>query len=155
MRLSDLTRKHVVAVDFDGTVVKHRYPHIGPPVPFALTAMKLLVEADVGLVLWTMRHDRHLTAAVDYFRYAGVPLYGVQTNPSQSSWTGSPKAYADVYIDDSAAGCPLTHEDPRPYVDWPEMMKDYRIERMINGTRDVDIQSKYTCLINYTNEEQE
>ncbi len=26
----------IIAVDFDGTIVKHKYPEIGEPIPFAI-----------------------------------------------------------------------------------------------------------------------
>jgi hypothetical protein len=51
----------------------------------------------------------------------GIPLMGVNENPSQKSWTSSPKAYAQLYIDDAALGTPLVYPESsseRPYVDW-------------------------------------
>lgn len=62
-----------------------------------------------------------MTEAVGWFERNGIELYGVQTNPEQSSWTSSPKAYANVYIDDAALGCPLKVDvglSDRPFVDW-------------------------------------
>jgi len=48
-----------------------------------------------------------------------VPLVGINGNPEQGSWTISPKAYAHIYIDDAALGCPLIKPyQSRPYVDW-------------------------------------
>jgi hypothetical protein len=54
-----------------------------------------------------------------------IPLYGIQSNPTQKQWTDSPKAYAHLYIDDSALGIPLKYEsgESRPYVDWEEVEK--------------------------------
>ena len=62
-----------------------------------------------------------LTEAVNWFKENGIPLYGIQTNPSQSKWTSSPKSYAPLMIDDSALGCPLKRDpqlSDRPFVDW-------------------------------------
>ena len=60
-----------------------------------------------------------LTDAVNWFRYHDIPLYGIQTNPTQKLWTTSPKAYGELYIDDAALGCPLINEEGHiPYVDW-------------------------------------
>ena len=57
--------------------------------------------------------------AVAYCWSEGVSFDFVNENPQD--WTTSPKAYAKVYIDDAALGCPLK-ENPRaggkPYVDW-------------------------------------
>ncbi len=116
----------IVAVDFDGTIVEHEFPGIGNPVPGAFAWLKTLQDAGAKLVLWTMRSDgqKHgdtLTQAVRFCEANGVTFWGVNSNPQQASWTTSPKAYAHVYIDDAAAGCPL-RESPRmggrPYVDW-------------------------------------
>ncbi len=37
-------RKHTVAVDFDGTIVEHRFPNIGPLKPGAVEAIKKLYQ---------------------------------------------------------------------------------------------------------------
>lgn len=50
-----------------------------------------------------------------------IPLWGINANPEQAGWTGSPKAFAHLYIDDMAFGCPLmdlSFRGARPVVDW-------------------------------------
>ena len=32
----------VIAVDFDGTIVEHKYPQIGKEIPFAIATLKKL-----------------------------------------------------------------------------------------------------------------
>jgi hypothetical protein len=62
----------------------------------------------------------YLTEAVDYCRKFGIEFWGINENPQQRDWTGSPKQYAHVYIDDTAFGCPLRdalHTDLK-VVDW-------------------------------------
>ena len=116
----------ILAVDFDGTCVDHRYPRVGPDVPHAVASLRSLVDDGYRIVLWTMRSDGRsdgmnpLTDAVAWFERHGVPLFGVNGNPEQRTWTASPKAYANAYVDDAAVGCPLI-EVPgfrRPCVDW-------------------------------------
>ncbi len=114
-----------VAVDFDGTCVKHEFPNIGEDVPGAVDTLKKILELDgAHLILWTMRSDQkgmgdYLSDAVNWFAERSIPLFGVNLNPSQGGWTASPKAYAHIYIDDAAAGCPLLLPDTgKPYVDW-------------------------------------
>lgn len=114
-----------ICVDFDGTVVDHRYPDMGQPVPGALNWLKRLQRHGAKLILFTMRSNSPeggglLLKAVQFFEENGIRLYGVNRNPDQDSWTSSPKAYGDVYVDDSAFGCPLTHPKgfARPCVDW-------------------------------------
>ena len=115
------------AVDFDGTVVQQRYPKVGPPVPRALESLREIVEAGHRIVLFTMRGGSYLHDAVDYMRDCGIPLYGINHNPDQATWTTSPKAYANLYIDDSAVGCPLVYTPGvPPYVDWTEVMRQIR-----------------------------
>ena len=111
--------KTIFAVDFDGTIVKHAFPDIGQPVPRALEWLRRFHDAGALLILWTMRSGDYLQAAVKYCYDNNVQLFGINHNPDQMSWTRSPKAYAHLYIDDAAEGCPLiTEPNSRPYVDW-------------------------------------
>jgi hypothetical protein len=123
----------IIAIDFDGTCVTHEYPEIGYEIG-AVPVLKKLVAHGHKLILWTMRSDfgsvpligtekeieaNFLTEAVNWFKKHEIPLFGIQRNPEQDSWTTSPKAYAQLYIDDAALGCPLvTIYGQRPYVDW-------------------------------------
>ena len=123
-----------ICIDFDGTIVDHRFPEIGLPVPGALDWMSKFQAAGARLILFTMRSDGGrngdvLTAAVNYLKENGIQLYGINKNPTQVHWTSSPKAYGQLYIDDAAFGCPLKEMDgfERPCVDWdivgPGVMK--------------------------------
>jgi hypothetical protein len=136
----------IIAIDFDGTCVTHEYPNVGKDIN-AVPVLKELVEKGHQLVLFTMRSDNlqeektplnsetgnYLTDAVNWFNDNGIPLYGVQTNPTQHTWTSSPKAYAQLYIDDAALGCPLKYDPEfadRPFVDWSkvrEMLVHYGV----------------------------
>ena len=109
----------VVAVDFDGTCVTHEYPHTGIDVG-AVPVLRELVDNGCKLILYTMRSGSLLQRAEEWFRNNDIPLYAVNVNPEQKEWTSSPKVYADIYIDDSALGCPLKFRDGvrRPFVDW-------------------------------------
>jgi len=105
----------IIALDFDGTVVTHRYPSIGDPVPGAIEKLQKFQERGASIVLNTMRSGATLVQAVSYLQLNGIELYGVNEHPTQHSWTKSPKVFAHIYIDDSAYGCPTTKEG---YVDW-------------------------------------
>lgn len=109
-----------ICVDFDGTVVDHRYPDIGEPAPEAIASLKAFVAAGAKIILFTMRSGEELEQAVAYLLGQGVTLFGVNRNPTQDRWTQSPKAYGQLYIDDAAFGCPLVHPAgfARPCVDW-------------------------------------
>ena len=79
-----------ICVDFDGTIVDHRFPEIGKPVPDAIKWLKRIHNAGGKLILYTMRSDGKmmgplLTDAVNYLRSEGVELFGVNKNPTQES----------------------------------------------------------------------
>jgi len=119
----------IIAIDFDGTLAEHKFPDIGNEVPGAFAVLKDLQAAGHKLILWTMRNDREskegpvLTQAVEWCRERDIEFWGVNTNPDQHSWTQSPKAYAQIYIDDAALGCPLRESFgvDRPMVDWAKV----------------------------------
>ena len=114
----------IIAVDFDGTVVTHEYPQVGKEVPFAVDVLKRLNEAGVKIIVWTMRCGDYLDIdAVNWFQERNIEIWSYNLNPSQKSWTDSPKCYAEAYIDDAAVGCPLIYpaDGGRPYVDWKEV----------------------------------
>ncbi len=115
-------RNHLeICVDFDGTPVTHEYPKVGRDVG-AVPVLKRLVDAGHKLILFTMRSGKELKDAENWFKEKGIPLYGVNVNPTQKSWTSSPKAYGQLYIDDAALGIPLIINGvDRPYVDWPKV----------------------------------
>ena len=129
----------IIGLDFDGTCVTHDFPKIGRDIG-AVPVLKEIIANGHKLVLNTMRSDidnptsddyeilpqggKYLTEAVDWFERNGIPLLGVNVNPTQSSWTKSPKVYAHLYIDDAALGCPLvSNGHKRPFVDWVAVRK--------------------------------
>lgn len=123
----------VIAIDFDGTCVTHAYPDIGLDIG-AVPILKELVECHHDLILYTMRSGHRLQAAVQWFEERGIPLYGVNTNPTQSSWSQSPKVYAELYIDDAALGCPLrvSNKSTRPYVNWTSVARRLHQMKLIS-----------------------
>ena len=132
----------VIAIDFDGTMVRHEYPLIGEEVPNAVKVMKRLSLHGHQLILWTMRGGEELRNAIQWCIEHGIQLYGVNRNPEQT-WTESPKCYAQLYIDDAALGCPLVIDDPnvpnksdRPYVNWEEVEEQLEIMGVLPPTPD-------------------
>ena len=111
-----------ICVDFDGTCVTHEYPDIGREIGAAFV-LKRLVEHGHRIILHTMRSGLGLEAAVGWFRYHDIPLYGVNENLSQKTWTDSRKVHGNIYIDDAALGCPLIYdkETDQAYVNWNEV----------------------------------
>lgn len=96
----------VIAVDFDGTIVEHRYPEIGRELMFAFQTLKMLQAEGHLLILWTIRHGKELNEAVEYCRKNGVEFYAVNSNYPDEVFDGttSPKVNADIFIDDRNVG---------------------------------------------------
>jgi hypothetical protein len=120
----------ILALDFDGTCVAYRTPPAVGPEIGAAPYLKLLSDAGVKIILWTMRSEGYtglnnptdpydaLGPALAWFSEHGIKLWGINVNLEQS-WTQSPKVHAHMILDDTAFGCPLIRpEEGRPYVDW-------------------------------------
>ena len=114
---------YIIAVDFDGTCVEHNYPAVGMDVEGAVDTLRALNKRGHRIILYTMRSGDKLEAAVKWFRDRKVELWAVNHNPEQEEWTTSTKVYADLYIDDSAIGCPIMFIDGarRPVVKWAKV----------------------------------
>jgi len=115
---------YYIVLDFDGTVVKHRYPAVGEDIG-AVPVLKKLIKNGHHLLLNTMRSRNSeggdtLQPAIDWFADNDIPLFGINENPTQKEWTVSPKVYGNIYIDDGALGAPLKvdNSDAPPFIDW-------------------------------------
>lgn len=96
-----------IAVDFDGTIVEHKYPEIGKEIPFAIDSLKRLQENGHKVILWSVREGKQLEEAVEYCRRRGLEFYAVNSEFPGAAWSGSGvsrKLKADVYIDDRNVG---------------------------------------------------
>lgn len=97
-----------IAVDFDGTIVEHRYPEIGNEIPFATETLKMLIEDRHKLILWSVREGKLLDDAVEWCRQRGVEFYAVNRDfPEEDENKNkhfSRKLKADVWIDDRNVG---------------------------------------------------
>ena len=138
-----------ICIDFDGTCVGHEFPNIGKDIG-AIPVLKRLVENGHNLILFTMRSNMkdvksgdynihsqsgdYLDDAVEWFKSNNIPLYGINVNPSQTTWTKSPKAYGQLYIDDAALGAPLKFDiniSERPFIDWEKVNEMLITENII------------------------
>jgi hypothetical protein len=97
----------IIAVDFDGTLVEHRYPEIGKEKLFAFEALKDLQKQNHQLILWTIRTGKELDEAVEFCRQRGLEFYAVNKSHPEEEFdpeTTSRKIQADVFIDDRNIG---------------------------------------------------
>ncbi|MBR4996076.1 MAG: hypothetical protein IKY82_08445 [Alistipes sp.] len=98
----------LIAVDFDGTIVEHKYPQIGKEIPFAIVTLKKLQDDGHRLILWSCREGRLLQEAVEWCRQRGLEFFAVNSNyPDEDVDEGavrSRKLKADMFIDDRNVG---------------------------------------------------
>lgn len=100
----------IIAVDFDGTIVEHRYPEIGKEIPFATATLRQLINDGHKLILWSVREGDLLQQAVDWCEERGVRFYAVNADLDEDakdksgSKHFSRKIKAHVFIDDRNVG---------------------------------------------------
>jgi len=96
----------LIAVDFDGTIVEHRYPAIGRELPFATDTLRRLTADGHRLILWTVREGQLLDEALEWCKDRGVTFYAVNRDyPEQEFGEGvARKIKVDVVIDDRNLG---------------------------------------------------
>ena len=97
-----------IAVDFDGTIVTHKYPNIGEEIPFAVDTLKMLRNDGHKLILWSVREGELLDAAVQWCRDRGLEFYAVNRDYPEETTDNNPhfsrKLKADMFIDDRNLG---------------------------------------------------
>lgn len=96
-----------IAVDFDGTIVEHRYPQIGEEKLFAFETLKQLQKLGHQLILWTFRTGKELVEAVEYCKKKGIVFYAVNKSFPEEEFDPqlvSRKIDADIFIDDRNVG---------------------------------------------------
>lgn len=98
----------VIAVDFDGTIVEHRYPAIGKERPFAIETLKKLQEENHRLILWTVREGKLLEDAVNFCKERGLDFFAVNRDYPEEKMENnnhfSRKLKAELWIDDRNLG---------------------------------------------------
>ena len=98
-----------IAVDFDGTIVEHRYPEIGEERPFATDTLKMLIKDRHKLILWTVREGKLLDDAIEWCRQRGVEFYAVnrdypeEKRENNQHWSRKLNSI-DYWIDDRNIG---------------------------------------------------
>ncbi len=116
----------IIAVDFDGTIVQHKYPEIGIEIPFAIESLIALQKEGHQIILWTYRTGGMLFDAVDYCEKRGLEFYSVNRNYPEEEFddTISRKIYADLYIDDrNFGGLP----------DWEHIFRSISIQNVVSN----------------------
>lgn len=97
-----------IAIDFDGTIVTHKYPEIGEELPFAIDTLKMLIADKHQLILWTVREGQLLDDAVQWCKERGLEFWAVNRDyPEEERENNniySRKLKVDMFIDDRNIG---------------------------------------------------
>ncbi|MEJ8763738.1 hypothetical protein WKU26_10100 [Phocaeicola sp. HCN-40430] len=125
-----------IAIDFDGTLVEHKYPEIGKEIPFAFETLHRLQQDRHRLILWTVREGRLLDEALAFCRERGIEFYAVNRDyPEEEKGSNrhySRKLKADLFIDDrNLGGLPdwgIIYEMVTQKLSYEDLMRKYEAE---------------------------
>lgn len=103
----------IIAVDFDGCLVKNAYPEIGEPKWDVVAYVKRKQAEGWKLILWTCRsnneQERLLNQARDFCKYElnlTFDAYNQNISEVQALYGyDTRKVYATEYLDDKAVNC--------------------------------------------------
>jgi predicted mannosyl-3-phosphoglycerate phosphatase (HAD superfamily) len=133
-----------IFVDFDGTIVEHQYPKIGPVAPHAIRVLRRLQDANHLLVLNTYRADarngtldKAVSFLADTWRTGKTDLKSFhaimasKAQPASFFLHGKLQIHNDrtvggvIYLDDQAIGMPtiFASSNKNKVVDWLEVEK--------------------------------
>lgn len=97
----------IIAIDFDGTLCKECYPHIGEANRELIDALVVRKKRGDKLILWTCREESFLEEAINWCQQQGLVFDAVNDNLEeikQKYQHNSRKITADLYLDDKAQG---------------------------------------------------
>ena len=89
----------LIAVDFDGTIVTHKYPAIGEEIPFAVDTLKMLRQDGHKLILWSVREGELLDAAVQWCHERGLEFYAVNRDYPEETTDNNPHFSRKLKVD--------------------------------------------------------
>lgn len=98
----------ILAVDFDGTLVKNGdYPYARNPIIENIEYVKKMKSEGHKLILWTCRELKPLEIAVSWCKEQGIIFDAINENIDKEEKIkgfgyNSRKIYADIYLDDKA-----------------------------------------------------
>lgn len=139
-----------IAVDFDGTIVEHKYPAIGKEIPFAIDTLKMLINDRHRLILWSVREGQLLDEAVEWCRERGVEFWAVNRDyPEETTDNNqhfSRKLKADIFIDDrNIGGLPdwgTIYRMIKHHETWNDLLNEAEANGMSYQNQDLNIAKK-------------
>lgn len=140
----------IIAVDFDGTIVEHKYPAIGKEIPFAIDTLKMLINDRHRLILWSVREGKLLDEAVEWCRERGVEFWAVNRDyPEETTDNNqhfSRKLKVDIFIDDrNIGGLPdwgTIYRMIKHHETWNDLLNEAETNSMSYQNQDTNISKK-------------
>lgn len=98
---------YIIAVDFDGTLVEDKFPHIGEKREAVWNKMRQARNSGAKIILWTSRDHENLEQAVLFCREQGWEFDSINENLKEVRElfnNDTRKVFADEYWDDKSIG---------------------------------------------------
>lgn len=95
-----MKKKRTIAIDFDGTIVEHKFPGIGTIKGNVVDSIREWYEQGHTVIIWTCRTDQYAEEALKFLYDNDIPFHHFNTNPSNTFRCR--KVLADIYLDDRA-----------------------------------------------------
>jgi hydroxymethylpyrimidine pyrophosphatase-like HAD family hydrolase len=98
-------KQYILAVDFDGTIVKTEDDYVPRSLmPNVKTVLDWARDKGCYIIIWTCRSGKMLKQAIDFLDKQKIPYDAVNKNAPWISFQTSQKIYYDLLIDDHAMG---------------------------------------------------
>lgn len=98
----------IIAVDFDGTIVRSNFPAILGEQPYAGEVLRALHGQGHKIIIWTCRTGDQLLDAINWLLEHDIPFTRVNDhdpeNVAKYGGEAGKKVYAHCYIDDKNIG---------------------------------------------------
>lgn len=103
MNVNLIFEKVIIAVDFDGTIVEHKFPEIGELKKDAKEVINKLYDDGYYIIIWTCRAGYQLIDMVNFLKEKEIKYHKVNENApfEMIGFKPSPKIFANIYIDDA------------------------------------------------------
>ena len=97
----------IIAVDFDGTISRGKFPAIDGEQPYAGESLRKLHDEGHKIIIWTCRTGEQLLDSINWLLERKIPFDRVNDHDPENVakyGEGGKKIYAHCYIDDKNIG---------------------------------------------------
>ena len=97
----------IIAIDFDGTISRGKFPAIDGQQPYAVDTVNTLYDDGHYIIIYTCRTGDQLLEAINWLLEQGIKFHRVNDNKPENVreyGNNSRKIYAHQYIDDKNLG---------------------------------------------------